>query len=144
MPTIVKDRRHSKSQSEKGNKFASCFAHGAWSDDPSASKLLWSNPVCDICHTRTIVTIQIPNQISFVVPFLRAIHGHSFKARKLMLKKNAEFPTIIIPKNAQNKICTQFLPKSLRSNSVTSLATFNRPLFDGKCQNSKIQMRHFE
>ena len=28
MPTIVKDRRHSKSQSEMGNKFASCFAHG--------------------------------------------------------------------------------------------------------------------
>ena len=35
------------------------------------------------------------------------------------------------------KIC------SLRSNSVTRQVSFNRTKIDGKCQNSKIQMRHF-
>ena len=33
---------------------------------------------------------------------------------------------------------------SLRSNSVTRRVTFNRTKNRGKCQNSKIQMRHFE
>ena len=33
---------------------------------------------------------------------------------------------------------------SLRSNSVTRLVSFNRTKIGGKCQNSKIQMRHFE
>ena len=32
---------------------------------------------------------------------------------------------------------------SLRSNSVTRQVTFNRTKIGGKCQNSKIQMRHF-
>ena len=33
---------------------------------------------------------------------------------------------------------------SLRSNSVTRQVTFNRTKIGGKCQNSKIQMWHFE
>ena len=33
---------------------------------------------------------------------------------------------------------------SLRSNSVTRQVSFNRAKIGGKCQNSKIQMRHFE
>ena len=33
---------------------------------------------------------------------------------------------------------------SLRSNSVTRQVSFNRTKIGGKCQNSKIQMRHFE
>ena len=33
---------------------------------------------------------------------------------------------------------------SLRSNRVTRHVTFNRTKIGGKCQNSKIQMRHFE
>ena len=33
---------------------------------------------------------------------------------------------------------------SLRSNSVTRQVSFNRTIIGGKCQNSKIQMRHFE
>ena len=33
---------------------------------------------------------------------------------------------------------------SLRSNSVTRQVSFNRKKIGGKCQNSKIQMRHFE
>ena len=32
----------------------------------------------------------------------------------------------------------------LQSNSVTRQVTFNRTKISGKCQNSKIQMRHFE
>ena len=32
---------------------------------------------------------------------------------------------------------------SLRSNSVTKQVSFNRTTIGGKCQNSKIQMRHF-
>ena len=33
---------------------------------------------------------------------------------------------------------------SLRSNSVTRQVSFNRTKIGGKCQNSKIQMRHFQ
>ena len=33
--------------------------------------------------------------------------------------------------------------RSLQSNSVTRQITFNRTKIGGKCQNSKIQMRHF-
>ena len=33
---------------------------------------------------------------------------------------------------------------SLRSNSVTRQVNFNRAKIDGKCQNSKLQIRHFE
>ena len=33
---------------------------------------------------------------------------------------------------------------SLRSNSVTRQVSFNRTKIGGKCQKSKIQMRHFE
>ena len=33
---------------------------------------------------------------------------------------------------------------NLRSNSVTRQVNFNKTKIDEKCQNSKIQMRHFE
>ena len=40
--------------------------------------------------------------------------------------------------------CGEFLKTwSLRSNSVTRQVSFNRTKIDGKCQNSKIEMRHF-
>ena len=48
-------------------------------------------------------------------------------------------------KNAKNALFGEFLKTwSLRSNSVTRQVSFSRTKIGGKCQNSKIQMRHFE
>ena len=47
--------------------------------------------------------------------------------------------------NAKNGQFGEFLKNwSLRSNSVTRQVSFNRTIIGGKCQNSKIQMRHLE
>ena len=48
-------------------------------------------------------------------------------------------------KKAKNAQFREFLKtRSLLSNSVTRQVSFNRTKIGGKCQNSKIQMRHFE